>query len=333
KTGDLARWLPDGNIEYLGRIDHQVKIRGFRIELGEIENRLLNHPEIKEAVVLARKSKEGDKSLCAYYIVDSIGQKTEPDLRRHLSQTLPDYMIPSYFIKLEKIPLTPNGKINRKVLPSPEITAGKNYVPPEGKVEETLAAVWQQVLNTGEISVNDNFFNLGGDSIKTIQIASRLRKYDLQLNIQDLFTHQTIKQLAPHVKKINRTSLQDTVQGTVPLTPIQHWLFQSSLTGTSHFNQSVMIYREEGFDQFVLKKAFSKIIRHHDALRMVYEVKTKTGVTDTDTGDTGIVDTDTDDITDGDTMVIQRNRGIEGELFHLEVFDFKNLAEKNIKKR
>ncbi|MCP4154528.1 MAG: amino acid adenylation domain-containing protein, partial [bacterium] len=347
RTGDLARWLPDGNVEYLGRIDHQVKVRGFRIELGEIESRLLTQPGIKEAIVISRQSKEGGNILCAYY-VESKTIQSESGIRIGLSQYVPQYMLPSFFIKLAKLPLAPNGKVDRNALPAPEIKGGSDYEAPVGQVEEALAAVWQHVLNIDGIGVTDDYFNLGGDSIKTIQIAARLRKYRLKLEVKDMFAHQTIKQLAPHVKKISRSSRQDTVEGTVPLTPIQQWFLQSSLTDIHHFNQTLLIYREEGFDESILEKIFSKIIRHHDALRMVYEGKTKkditairgadTRITDTrvtDTRDTGttITDTDNDNRADDETTIVQRNRGIEGELFHLEVFDFKNLTEKNIKKR
>ncbi|MCP4151120.1 MAG: AMP-binding protein, partial [bacterium] len=224
-------------------------------------------------------------------------------------------MLPSFFIQLEKLPLTPNGKIDRKALPAPQIKGDNNYEAPTGRVEEALTAVCQQVLNLDKLGVNDNFFNLGGDSIKIIQIASRLRKYRLKLDAKDLFTYQTIKQLAPHVKNINPSSPQHTVEGTVPLTPIQEWFFQSSFTDSSHFNQSVMLYRKEGFDETILEKSLSEVVRHHDALRMVYmrEATTK----NTGTG----------------TTFRQRNRGIEGELFHLEIIELQNLAEKNIKKR
>ncbi|MCP4148698.1 MAG: AMP-binding protein, partial [bacterium] len=319
KTGDLARWQPDGNIEFLGRIDQQFKIRGFRIELGEIEACLLTHPEIKEAVVIVRESTNGDKSLCAYYVGIS-AQQPERDLKNYLLKYLPGYMVPAFFLKLPQLPLTPNGKIDRKALPEPEMKTGSDYEAPAGPVEETLTEVWQQILNHDGIGVNDNYFNLGGDSIKTIQIASRLRTYDLKLEIKDQFTHQTIKQLAPHVKKISRKSQQGTVEGTVPLTPIQQWFFRASLTRAAHFNQSVMISRGEGFDETILKKVFTKIIHHHDALRMVYEDTSITDMKNKNRGD------------DGPTL-IQRNRGTEGELYHFNVFDFKHLAEEDIKTR
>ncbi|MCP4154980.1 MAG: amino acid adenylation domain-containing protein, partial [bacterium] len=316
RTGDLARWLPDGNIEFLGRIDQQVKIRGFRIELGEIEKCLSGHREINEAVVIARQMEGNDRVLCAYYVLGSTQENH--DFKGFLSRYLPDYMIPSFFVELEKIPLTPNGKVDVKALPAPEIDGDGDYEAPEGRVARTLAAVWRQVLNIGEtrrLGVNDNFFNLGGDSIKTIQIAARLRKYDLKLDVKDLFLYQTIKQLVPHIKKISRSILQGAVEGKVPLTPVQQWFFRTFVTDRHHFNQSVLIYREKGFDKSILERVFSKIIQHHDALRMVYEIEKKTG-------------TRSDDI-----AVIQQNRGVKEQLFHLETIDLKNLTEENVKKR
>ncbi|MCP4146758.1 MAG: non-ribosomal peptide synthetase, partial [bacterium] len=238
-----------------------------------------------------------------------------PDIRAYLSGLLPQYMLPAFFINQETFPLTPNGKLDRKALPAPEIKRDDDYETPAGPVEEALAVVWRQVLNLNTLGVNDNFFNLGGDSIKIIQIASRLRKYRFKLDVQDLFTYQTIKQLAPHVKHANTSSPQHTVEGTVPLTPIQEWFFRFSFTDSFHFNQSLMIYREEGFEQAVVEAVFTRIIQHHDALRMVYEEAPSSGAAA------------------AGTTIIQRNRGTEDALFCLDVFDFKNLTEKNIKKR
>ncbi|MCP4156151.1 MAG: non-ribosomal peptide synthetase, partial [bacterium] len=167
----LARWLPDGNIEYLGRIDHQIKIRGFRIEIGEIENNLLKHPGIKEAVVLARETKTGDKLLCAYYVPANIpAPPTTSTLRTYLSRYLPAYMIPSYYIKLEHFPLTPNGKIDGKALAGLQISKLKTqtYSPPGNHIEKKLSEIWTEILKTpeGDISIDDNFFEIGGHSLK-----------------------------------------------------------------------------------------------------------------------------------------------------------------------
>ncbi|MCP4146421.1 MAG: amino acid adenylation domain-containing protein, partial [bacterium] len=177
RTGDLARWLPDGNIEFLGRIDHQVKIRGFRIELGEIENRLLSHPEISEAAVLSQKSEDGDNFLCAYYVERGISHP-ESYFKDFLSQFLPDYMIPPFFIKLEKIPLTPNGKIDRKALPQAPISniQSQNYIAPRNDIEENMAEIWADILGIPQedIGIDSDFFQIGGHSLKATVMAARI---------------------------------------------------------------------------------------------------------------------------------------------------------------
>lgn len=167
QNGDLARWLPDGNVEFLGRIDHQVKIRGFRIEIGEIETRLRGKQDISEAVVIDREDSKGHKYLCAYIACPK--QIIANELREYLSNHLPDYMIPSYFIQINKMPLTPNGKVDRKALPEPgeDAAAASEYEAPRNETEEKLAAVWQEVLDRDKIGINDNFFEVG-------EIQSRL---------------------------------------------------------------------------------------------------------------------------------------------------------------
>ncbi|MCP4150043.1 MAG: NAD-dependent epimerase/dehydratase family protein, partial [bacterium] len=218
KTGDLARWLPDGNIEFLGRIDHQVKIRGFRIELGEIENCLLSHQNIKEAVVLANEDKTGDKLLCAYLTTTSTTSTTStkstmstaspqtpgtqaafavPAIREYLSQTLPSYMIPAHFIIVDKIPLTANGKVDAKKLRTHEHleTPAAAYRAPAGRNEKAVAEAWQEVLHREKISANDNFFEIGGDSIKGIRVLAKLQTH-FEITFNDIFETQTLSQLA-----------------------------------------------------------------------------------------------------------------------------------------
>ncbi|MCP4155148.1 MAG: amino acid adenylation domain-containing protein, partial [bacterium] len=210
KTGDRARWLPDGNIEFLGRIDHQVKIRGMRVELGEIERCLLTHPEIKETVVLPRELKEGDNFLCAYVVMDQKKQaiemagsdtRLEATLTKHLSQFLPGYMIPSYFITLEKLPLTPNEKIDRKALSEFQISNFKfqTYIAPRNEHEKKLAAIWADALSIEpeKIGINDDFFSLGGHSLKVITVTSMIYKtMDVEVTVNQLFQNPTIKTLA-----------------------------------------------------------------------------------------------------------------------------------------
>lgn len=194
KTGDLAKWLPDGNIEFLGRIDHQVKIRGYRIESGEIENKLKNYPNVKEAVVVDRMDARGEKNLCAY--LTGTGEIDLSDLREYLSTELPDYQVPAFFTQLEKLPLTCNGKIDRNALPKPDHGIRRKFVAPTNETEKVLLDIWKKVLGISNISVIDNFFELGGDSIKALQMVSHFNQYSLKLRVEDLFQHPTVNKLS-----------------------------------------------------------------------------------------------------------------------------------------
>ncbi|MDQ1353575.1 MAG: hypothetical protein QG657_3881 [Acidobacteriota bacterium] len=203
KTGDLARWLPDGNIEYLGRIDRQIKIRGFRIELGEIECRLLSHKDIMEAIVLYREDRGKEKYLCAYLI--AVEKIPLPELRAFLAQYLPDYMIPLHFVQLEKMPLTPNGKIDRKALPVPEtgdIFSGE-YMAPRDEIEEKLTRIWMDILGLEKekISVRHNFFQLGGYSIGLIKLLSMIfNEFGIEMPITHIYQNPTIQEIAICIK-------------------------------------------------------------------------------------------------------------------------------------
>jgi acyl-coenzyme A synthetase/AMP-(fatty) acid ligase/acyl carrier protein len=202
KTGDLARRLTDGNLEFLGRIDNQVKIRGFRIELGEIETILTNHSEIREAIVTIREDVPGNKSLVAY-IVPQNYQLTAHDVRNFLSQKLPNYLIPNAFVFLDKFPLTPNGKINRLGLPAPNISQqnfGIEFVAPRTSTERELATIWTEVLQLTKVGVYDNFFELGGHSLLATQLISRLKEtFEIEFPFRYLFENPTISQLAEKV--------------------------------------------------------------------------------------------------------------------------------------
>ncbi|CAJ1314008.1 non-ribosomal peptide synthetase [Paenibacillus nuruki] len=271
RSGDLARWLPDGTIEYLGRIDHQVKIRGYRIELGEIETKLLEIDSIREATVIAYEENNQSKALVAYFTADD--HLTIQELRKSLAKELPNYMIPSYFVQLNNMPLTANGKLDRKSLPKPEAGLGKQneYASPRNEVEETLINVWQSVLGAEKIGIEDHFFELGGDSIKAIQISSRLFQAGYQLDIKDLFKLPTIAELSPHLKIAARQIDQSEVEGKVELLPIQQWFFEKQLLDTHHYNHAVMLYREEGFSEKALQDTFNQLVIHHDALRTVFK--------------------------------------------------------------
>ncbi|NEW07889.1 amino acid adenylation domain-containing protein [Paenibacillus sp. SYP-B3998] len=270
RTGDIARWLPDGNIEFWGRLDHQVKIRGFRIELGEIEKHLLSNEFVKEAIVVARQDASGQKYLCAYVVLHA-GKSTR-HLRGYLSQSLPDYMIPASFVALDRLPLTVNGKVDQKQLPEPDITwdALVPYEPPATPVEEALTGIWESVLGRAHIGVGHSFFDLGGDSIKAIQVIARLNTFGLKLEMKDLFQYPTIRTVSPWVKRRTRSIDQGVTEGEVPLTPVQRWFFEHKKEGTDHFNQAVMLFSPNGFDEPALRKSLDELWLHHDALRMIY---------------------------------------------------------------
>jgi len=199
RTGDLARWLPDGNIEFLGRIDHQVKIRGFRIELGEIESRLLEIGSVKETVVIDCGDETGDKYLCAYVVSDE--EIPASELRLKISEYLPDYMIPRYFVFLEKLPLSPNGKVDRKALPAPELRSGTEYAAPRNAAEEELAYIWSEVLGRDKVGIHEDFFDLGGNSLKAIRFSYMANQKNINIDINDVFKHPTIAELAASIGK------------------------------------------------------------------------------------------------------------------------------------
>ncbi|MHC0621451.1 amino acid adenylation domain-containing protein [Paenibacillus sp. M.A.Huq-82] len=301
-TGDLARWLPDGNIEYLGRIDHQVKIRGYRIELSEIESVIQGHDRIQEVTVIAREDRHGHHYLCAYFT--GISEAPISNLREHVSGALPDYMVPTYFIQLEQMPLTPNGKIDRKALPEPELGGthqGRDYLAPRNELERLLAEVWEEVLGVRPIGILDNFFELGGDSIKAIQVSTRLYKYDWMLEMKDLFQNPVIEKLSSYVQKAGRKSSQDPVSGEMALSPIQRWFFEQRFTDMHHWNQSIMLQGTHGFKESIVRQVFAKIMTHHDALRTVFLVE--------------------------NDSVVAHIRGLEESLVHLNVIDVRNQAD------
>jgi amino acid adenylation domain-containing protein/non-ribosomal peptide synthase protein (TIGR01720 family) len=271
KTGDLARFLENGDLEYLGRVDEQVKIRGFRIELGEIESVLRQHPAVREVSVMAREDVPGTKRLVAYLVTDSPAPGVA-ELREHLKPKLPEYMIPAAFVFLEKLPLTNNGKIDRKMLPVPEQQRpemGSAYIAPRTANEKKLADVWSKVLRVGKIGVNDNFFELGGDSILSIQIIATARREGLKLTPKLLFAHQTIAELAA-VAEVAETSTgsSEIVFGDAPLTPIQHWFVVQNLDEPHHYNQAFLFEVAEKMERHTLERALQELSRQHDSLRL-----------------------------------------------------------------
>ena len=270
RTGDLGVWLPDGNLELIGRKDNQVKIRGYRIELGEIEAGLAQHPRVKETVVLAREDQPDNKRLVAYVTGDP--SLEEAELRPFLKARLPEFMVPSAFVVLQKMPLTANGKIDRKALPVPggaEPGKDPSLDAPRNAKEEILVRVWKEVLGIDRVGIHDNLFELGGDSILVIQIVSRARNAGLKLTPPQMFEYQTIAQLsslaalAPHLE-----GPQESVEGMAPLTPIQEWFFEQDIVDRRHFNQSVMLEVPSEFNAALGEAATRKLVEHHDALRL-----------------------------------------------------------------
>ena len=271
RTGDLVRQRADGLVEYLGRIDHQVKIRGFRIELGEIESRLLEHPAVREAVVLALDSPSG-KQLAAYLVSDADHGTLREALKAHLKAQLPDYMVPAHLIVLDSMPLTANGKLDRRALPQPDPEANRQqYVAPRNELEQTLAATWCAVLNVQQVGLDDNFFELGGDSILSIQVVSRARQAGIHFSPRDLFQHQSVRTLAAVATRTEQvTAQQGVLTGNSGLTPIQHWFFDTEIPQRQHWNQALLLKPLQLLEPHRLEQALLAVLEHHDALRLSF---------------------------------------------------------------
>ncbi|WP_446940921.1 non-ribosomal peptide synthase/polyketide synthase [Pseudomonas aeruginosa] len=265
RTGDLARYRADGVIEYAGRIDHQVKLRGLRIELGEIEARLLEHPWVREAAVLAVDGKQ----LVGYVVLESEGGDWREALAAHLAKSLPEYMVPAQWLALERMPLSPNGKLDRKALPAPEVSVAQaGYSAPRNAMERTLAEIWQDLLGVERVGLDDNFFSLGGDSIVSIQVVSRARQAGLQLSPRDLFQHQNIRSLALAAKAGAATAEQGPASGEVALAPVQRWFFEQAIPNRQHWNQSLLLQARQPLDGDRLGRALERLQAQHDALRL-----------------------------------------------------------------
>lgn len=279
RTGDLARWLPDGNIEFLGRMDHQVKIRGFRIELGEIESQLLKNEEIGEAVVLARPDQGADKCLCAYFTASK--KLDDAVLRDILSRHLPDHMRPSYFIQLESMPLTPNGKIDRRALPEPEFEVVGGYRAPANEIEDTLAAIWSDLLSIDKhiISTDADFFDLGGHSLKATMLAARIhQRLDIVVPLVEIFHTSTIGELAASIRRgveerHASIGLSEKREYYV-LSSVQKRMYVLQLmdpAGVVYNVPQVMELAGE-IDREILGQTFRRLIQRHESLRTSFEV-------------------------------------------------------------
>lgn len=270
RTGDLARWHRDGHVQFLGRNDFQVKIRGFRIETGEIESLLVQHAKIKQAVVIAREDEAGRKRLVAYLVSSDQAPLDTSELKSYLGEKLPDYMIPPAFVTLESIPVTSHGKIDRKKLPAPQFEAAEQQsAAAETSTEEKLIEIWKQVLGIKQVGATDNFFELGGDSILSIQVIARARQAGIQLTPKQLFENPTVRGQAS-VATMGKAIVaeQGVITGPLPLTPIQHWFIEQEFAEPWHWNQTVLLEVHREMSRDLLEAALTKLIEHHDALRL-----------------------------------------------------------------
>ncbi|WBM34629.1 non-ribosomal peptide synthase/polyketide synthase [Pseudomonas sp. NY11382] len=267
RTGDLARYRADGVIEYAGRIDHQVKLRGLRIELGEIEARLLEHDLVREAVVTVPDGKQ----LVGYVVLAGEAADWQAQLAEHLRRGLPDYMVPNQWLALDSLPLSPNGKLDRKALPAVDAAlVQKVYEAPANAREHRLAAVWADVLRLERVGVNDNFFELGGDSIVSIQVVGRARQQGLHFTPKELFQHQTVRGLAAVLREGEGAvkAEQGPQVGGMPLLPFQQWFFAQRMSEPQHWNQSLLLRGTETVDAAALEQALLALYAQHDALRL-----------------------------------------------------------------
>ncbi|MGF7047826.1 surfactin family lipopeptide synthetase A [Paenibacillus sp. DS2015] len=281
RTGDLARWLPNGMLDYIGRMDQQVKIRGHRIEIGEIEAKLLAHMKVQECAVIAYDDGDGHKALCAYIAWQGQDPLTHTELKAYLAQSLPEYMIPSAFVPIERLPLTSNGKIDRKALPSPQEHWSTNavYAAPRDKREETLASIWQDILGVERVGIHDDFFELGGHSLKAMSLAARIHKeLKVDIPLRDLFTYSTLEAMAEHMGGMERSAYS-----SIEPVPQQAYYLVSSaqkriyvleqLEGLfTSYNMSGIFSLKGNWDKTRLATAFIQMTRRHDALRTSFAI-------------------------------------------------------------
>jgi amino acid adenylation domain-containing protein len=279
KTGDLARWLPDGNIEFLGRLDRQVKVRGYRVELEEIEKRLVQHALVGEAVVVVRENERGGKYLCAYIVPGSQEDVDVSLLREALAVNLPDYMIPPYIMTLERIPLTAHGKADRRALPAPAAEGGGIYTAPRNREEMKLVEIWSELLRTeqGRIGIDSNFFRLGGHSLTATQLVYRVHKdMGVDLELRDVFIHPTVSELARKIKssefleyvKIN--NIEEREYYDLSYAQRRLWVLCQFEEDSTAYNMPGAFIMCGNIDVEVFKKAFQALAGRHEGLSTVF---------------------------------------------------------------
>ncbi|REG14281.1 non-ribosomal peptide synthase protein (TIGR01720 family)/amino acid adenylation domain-containing protein/natural product biosynthesis luciferase-like monooxygenase protein, partial [Archangium gephyra] len=283
RTGDVVRYFPDGNIEFRGRNDFQVKIRGFRIELGEIQSVLDKYPGVRQSVVVVREDVPGNKRLVAYWVAQEAQQPEDSELREHLKQKLPGHMVPSAFVQLEKVPLTPNGKVDRKALPAPEgvsASSGEPFAPPRTELEVQLAALWSGVLGVPQVGIHDDFFALGGHSLLATQLVSRIRvAFGVELPLRAIFESPTIAALSGQLERAllqSRPSAPSphlTPRGdTLPVSFAQRrmWILDQLHPLHADYNVFFALRMEGALQVDVLRRSLSEVVRRHEALRTVF---------------------------------------------------------------
>lgn len=269
RSGDLARYLPSGEVEFLGRIDHQVKIRGFRIEPGEIEAAVRQQPGVRESVVVVHEVGAGDKQLICYVVRD--GETLDVGvLREQLKSVLPGYMIPAVMIELEQMPLTPNGKIDRASLPKPAAIQAeqRDYIAPRTPEEVALVEIWERTLGVKRVGIHDNFFELGGDSILSIRVIARAKQVGFHIPANLIFLHPTIAELAANLPRMSAAlEVSAPLIGPAPLLPAQRWFFEQQLAQPHHYNQAILLVPQRPLEHRLLEQAMQAIVWHHDVLR------------------------------------------------------------------
>ncbi|MFZ0218716.1 MAG: condensation domain-containing protein [Candidatus Aquirickettsiella sp.] len=274
KTGDLVRWLPDGNLEYVGRNDFQVKIRGFRIELEEIEQRLLSYPGVKQATVVAKERNRNNKYLVAYYTAKS--SISEFVLRSYIKKGLPEYMVPSCWMRLTKFPLTSNSKLDRRALPDPQFRSDEaHYVAPRTELEQTLSEVWQLVLGLKRVGIQDDFFRIGGDSILSLQVSYRASKVlNTPIEAVDIFRYKTIEQLSQHIKRgLTALKIPIATSDYRPLSFAQErlWFIEQYEQGTNAYHIPLVFELAEEMNIDGLIQALQAVIQRHTVLHTVFK--------------------------------------------------------------
>ncbi|MCA1566176.1 MAG: amino acid adenylation domain-containing protein [Acidobacteria bacterium] len=286
RTGDIGRYMPDGNVEPLGRADHQVKIRGFRIELGEVEAVLGLHEGVREAVVIAREDTAGERRLVAYIVGEGVAAPASNELREFLKERLPDYMVPTAFVSIDALPLTPNKKVDRSALPAPAQAQGAkeaSHVAARTPNEERLAGIWSQVLKQARVGIHDNFFELGGHSLLAIRLIARIRdEFNVELPLRDVFQSPTVAELVTRIEEMRKTKPLARVtspqpvarDGALSLSFAQQrlWFVDQLDPGSPAYNIFAAVRLEGHFDAPALERSLNEIFRRHETLRTSFKV-------------------------------------------------------------